>query len=193
MTRLLLIHAGPTPWDAENRVVGANSLPLTEDARIALAARVGTIAELVDAIYTCDANEACKEAAGMLEEKFGVRVRDKPELGEVRLGLWEGMTRDELEHRFETVFPMWNEQPLAVTPPDGESLPEAIDRMRPVVRKIVRRHRGGVVAIVLRPLAMQIVAGLLRGEDPPGIAAHLHGIEMMETMELSDEQVESII
>jgi probable phosphoglycerate mutase len=129
----------------------------------------------------------------MLGEKFDIRPKDKPELDEVRLGLWEGLTRDELEHRFETVFPLWLEQPLAVTPPDGESLPEAIQRIDPVVRKLLRRRRGAVMALVLRPLTLQIVAGLLRAEANEAIASHLHSVELMETIELTDEQVEKIV
>ena len=31
MTRIVFIEAGPTPWDAEDRIVGNQSLPNTKE------------------------------------------------------------------------------------------------------------------------------------------------------------------
>jgi broad specificity phosphatase PhoE len=188
MTRVLLIHAGPTPWDAENRVTGAQSLPLTPDA-------VASIAGLVDAlraapptaIYLHKANEACLQAGHLLATHFDLRLRDDADLGEMRLGLWEGLTRDELRRRFPTVLPQWQEDPLSVRPPEGESLGEAIDRVRPALDKILRRNREGIVCLVLRPLMMQIVHGLLHRESPQAIAGHLTSVDLMETIEVTGE------
>jgi broad specificity phosphatase PhoE len=183
MTRVLLIHAGPTPWDAENRLTGSHSLPLTEDGLSAVRALVDAIAGPVTGLYLCRDNEACEQAGRIVSEKFKLRLRDRPELQELRLGLWEGLTRDELHRRFSTVFTQWEEQPLTVHPPEGESVSEAVDRVRPVVRKILRRNADGVVAIVVRPYVMQIVRGLVLREPAAVIAAHLHNVDLMETIE----------
>jgi broad specificity phosphatase PhoE len=184
MTRLLLIHAGPTPWDAENRLTGSHSLPLTPDAQVAAQSLVDAIAVPPTGLYLCRADEACEQVGRMVGKRFGLRLRDRPEFAELKLGLWEGLEREELRRRFSTIFPQWEEQPLSVIPPEGESLQEAIDRVKPALQKILRRNRDGNVAIVLRPLAMQIVSGLLHDEDGAKIAAHLHNIDVMETIEL---------
>jgi broad specificity phosphatase PhoE len=186
MTRVFLIHAGPTPWDAENRLTGAHSLPLTSEAAAAIRTLVDAIADPVTAIYACRANEACLAVAKMLGEKFQLRPRDRPELDEVHLGLWEGLTRDEVEHRFPSVFAAWEEQPMSVVPPDGESLPQAAARIGPALQKLLKRNRAGTVALALRPLALQIVAGLLRAQAPETIAGHLHAATAMETINISD-------
>ena len=187
MTRVILIHAGPTPWDADNRVTGAHSLPLTTDG----VAAIKLLAESLDppptALYLDHQNEACLEAGNLLVEKFEIRLRDDERLGEFRLGLWEGLTREELRRRFPSVVPQWQENPLSVYPPEGESLGEAIERVRPALTKILQKQRGGVVCLVLRPLMLQIVAGLLRTESPEAIAHHLNNVDVMETMELNDE------
>jgi broad specificity phosphatase PhoE len=120
----------------------------------------------------------------MVGKRFGLRLRDRPELAELNMGLWEGLPRDELRRRFATVFPQWEEQPLSVTPPEGESLQETIERAKPALRKILRRNRDGTVAIVLRPFIMQIISGLLHDEEAAAIAGHLHNIDVMETIEL---------
>jgi broad specificity phosphatase PhoE len=185
MPRLLLIHAGPTPWDVENRVVGAHGLPLTSDAVAAAKSLVEALPDGVTAIYLSKANEACLQVGKMLAARFNLRLRDRPELAEMNLGLWQGLTRDELARRYPTVIPQWQEAPLTVRPPEGESLEDAVNRVRPGLDKILRRNRGGgTVVLVLRPLVMQIVHGLLRHEEPQVIAKHLQNVDVMETMEV---------
>src|SRR5258708_40323818 len=111
MTQVLLIHAGPTPWDVENRLTGAHSLPLTPDAAAAAQSLVDAIAAPVGVVCHSKANEACAQLANMLAIRFGLRLRDKPELNEIRLGLWEGLTRDELARPCPTVFARWEQSP----------------------------------------------------------------------------------
>ena len=183
MTRVLLIQAGPTPWDIDNRVTGAHSLPLTTDAVAAMRALAHSIAPAPERIYLHEANEACREAAGIFGEAFGVPSRDEDRIGEMRLGLWEGLTREELRRRFPTVLPQWQQDPLSVLPPEGESLGQAIDRVKPALAKVLKRHRGNSVCLVVRPLMMQIIHGLLRGESPEVIAGHLNNVDVMETID----------
>ena len=187
MTRVLLIHAGPTPWDDANRLTGAQSLPLTADAVAAIQSLVEAIATNPTVVYVHLANEACRQAGELVAARFDVRLKDAEALGEMRLGLWEGLTRDEVLRRFPTVIPQWQTDPLSVRPPEGESLGEAIDRVRPALEKILRKNRGGVVALILRPLMMQIIRGLLSGESPEVIAGHLNNVDVMETVEVAEE------
>ena len=183
MTKVFLVHAGPTPWDAENRLVGAHSLPLTPQAAGAVQQWIDGLSEKVTAVYACLANEACHVVARMIGKHFSLRPRSRPELEEVHLGLWRGLTREELEHRFGKVFALWMEQPLSVEPPEGESLVQAIERIGPALFKLLGRNDGGVVALPLRPLSLQIVAGLLRGENPEQIGNHLHWPPATETID----------
>jgi probable phosphoglycerate mutase len=187
MTRFLLILAGPTPWDADNRLTGQQSLPLTPDAVVTLKAIVASISPPPAMIYLHKANEACREAGALLATQFGCRIKDVAGLGEMKLGLWEGLTREEVRRRFPTVIPQWQQEPLSVLPPEGESLGTAIERVRPALDKILKRHRGGTVCLVLRPMMMQIVRGLLRNESPETIAGHLNNVDVMETIELEHD------
>jgi broad specificity phosphatase PhoE len=193
MTQVLLIHAGPTPWDEENRLVGSRSLPLTADAAAAVRSLVDNLSTTVTAICLDRNNEACEAVAGLLAEKFDVKPKDFAELAEWRLGLWEGLTREEVRRRFPTVIAEWVDRPQLIQPPGGEAFPEVIDRMTPALRKILKKRRGGVIALVLRPYAMQIARGLLQREPLEDIAKHLQNVDVMETIELSDEQVDALI
>ena len=193
MMLVTLIHAGPTPWDEEDRMAGGQTLPLAEDALGRITELAQSIALPVTALYYCESNEASQEVVRALAERFKVRPRDKDGLCGYRLGLWEGLTRSELRRRFPSVFPQWEENPLAVNPPEGETLPQVIARLREAVVKILKRHREGSIVLVLRPLALQIALGVLREESAEKIASHLQKGTAMETIELDDAAVERLL
>lgn len=188
MPHVLLINAGPTPWDAEGRLGGNHMLPLTTDGEIAITKMLQAQPEPVTAVHTCRKNEACDQAAKIVARQFALKIRDHDLLEPMALGLWQGLTRDELRFRFPTVFPEWEENALAVTPPGGESLASAFGRMKAAVRKILRRNSaaGDVIAITTRPLSLQILLGLLRGEDLPAVAGHLHEPSPVERIDVSE-------
>jgi len=60
-------------------------------------------------------------------------------------------------------------------------------RFRAGLERILRRHRGQAIALVLRPMAMQVCAGLLRGEDLQTIAGHLHERTPVESIDVPDD------
>jgi broad specificity phosphatase PhoE len=76
------------------------------------------------------------------------------------------------------------ENPLAVTPPDGEPLAGAIDRLAAALKRILKANRGRTVALPLRPMSLEIAAGLLQDQSPADIAAHLHQQQPMATIEV---------
>src|SRR4051812_11312320 len=130
MTRVLLIPAAPTPWDAEARLGGNAMLPLTTDGEIAIREALEALPFAVDAVYTFLKNQACEQAAKLVAQHFKLRIRNSDHLEPVSMGLWQGLTRDELRFRYPTVFPQWEENPLSVNPPEGESLEAADGRFR---------------------------------------------------------------
>lgn len=185
-TVVVMFQAGPTPWEKEGRLVGDSSLPLTAEAIDSIRRRVNEITLPIKTVYRPAANEACVQAAQIISQKFGVRARDNANLNEMRLGLWQGLLPDEVRQRFTTAYRKWEEEPLVVTPPEGESLDAAIDRIGAAAKNIARRNRGSCVALALRPLALRIAAGVLRGQVSGEIAAGLHSGQPVETIELPD-------
>jgi broad specificity phosphatase PhoE len=183
-TRVLLIEAGPTQWDAEGRITGSMSLPLTAEAIDSVTHLVDSLGENVGSVYRAGANEACVAAAKLIGKRFNLRPRDAADLEEVNMGLWEGLTREELKMRFPTVFPQWEANPLGVTPPDGEPVVEAIGRISGALSRIFKRNRGVTVALALRPMALQIVSGLVLGLPPEKIGGNLHQRQSLASMDV---------
>lgn len=192
MTRVLLIAAAPTPWDVEDRVVGNHSLPLTPEAHQAIAELIGELVPLISVIYCCQTNEACSEAADLIAKKFKLRPKHHEGLQEMNLGLWQGLRRQEIAFRFPSVVELWEKDPLAVEPPEGETIPAAVERIKDALRSILRKNRGMTVALVLRPVALQIVAGLLRRETLDQIVTHLQALTPVDTIEVSEDDIRSL-
>jgi broad specificity phosphatase PhoE len=190
MTRVVLIQAGPTPWDEEERLAGAHTLPLTDGALESIRALVERIDYPVHAVYRAARNEAADQAAKVVALKFHLRPRDAPELDEINLGLWQGLRGPEVKSRFPSAFARWQENALSVNPPEGEALSDAIGRLRGALGKVLRRNRGHAVALALRPMAMQIVAGIFRLQSPEQIGQHLHDRTPVETIDVADEDLQ---
>jgi broad specificity phosphatase PhoE len=185
--RLVLIEAGPTPWDLEERLVGNASLPLMAEAMDAIGHLLGTLSEPIEAVYRPAANEACRQAAQIIAKKYTLRPRDNPDLQPVGLGLWQGLLPRDVRQRFPTIYPKWEQQPLLVTPPDGEPLEAAIRRVGDAVNRILRRSSNHCIALVLRPMAFQIASGVLRREPAAKIAQRLRHRQPMETIDVNSD------
>lgn len=183
-TRAVLIAAGPTPWDVEGRIVGNSSLPLTAEAMDAIRHLLDDVPSAIDGVYRAAANQACDQVAQIIAKKHGLRPRDNRDLDEVRMGLWQGLLPEDIRARFPTVFRQWEEQPLAVTPPDGEPLEAAIQRIRAALNRIIRRSKGLTVALALRPMAFQITRGILHAQSSVQIAGRLRERLALETIEI---------
>jgi phosphoserine phosphatase len=192
-TRAVLIEAGPTPWDVEGRMVGNSSLPLTAEATDSIRHLLDGVAGPIDSIYHVAANEACHQVAQLISKKFGIRARDIRDLDEVRLGLWQGLLPEDIRARFPTVYPQWEAQPLLVTPPDGEPLEEAIQRMRAPINRILRRNKDQTIILPLRPMAFQIVRGIMQKQSSVQIAQRLRERQAIATIEIDPAAMKALL
>jgi broad specificity phosphatase PhoE len=192
MTRVLLIQAGPTPWDIEGRLGGRHSLPLQPDARVWILQTIDQIATPPAAVYCAKRNEACDETAKLVAAKFNLRPRDNADLDELDVGLWQGLTRNELRQRFRTAFGQWEKHADAITPTDGEPFADATERLTTALRSILSRNRDATIALAMRPMSMRLAMGVLGGEPLDHIAAHLHQAPALETIDLDADALKRI-
>ena len=59
------------------------------------------------------------------------------------------MLVEDVRHKQPKVYRQWQEQPENVCPPEGEMLSEADERVRTAVVKLFKRHKEGVIGLVL--------------------------------------------
>jgi phosphoserine phosphatase len=142
---LLLARHGETDWNRDHRWQGFTGPPLNETGRRQareLAARLDD----VDAIYSSD-TERARETAEIVAAQLGVSVTQDPRLREVNFGEWEGLTRQEINERYEDAFTRWDACELP-QPTGGESDAAMAARVLEALAEIAGRHGDGRVLVV---------------------------------------------
>lgn len=189
---ITLLRAGETSWDQEHRLVGATDLPMTElgTDSVAKAVHEGTFEHPFALILVSD-EEAANAAAKMLPRGAETKVKALAELGNVGLGLWEGVLESDLHDRNPSSFNQWRDHPERITPPEGESLFDAQTRLIEAVRKSILKTKGTRpnIAIVLRPMAWALVRCWLRGDSVSSFWEQLGTEVTLEHYELPKSQL----
>ena len=162
---LIVIRAGATDYDLQERIRGTLDMPLSMEG-VAAATRAGErlAADPPTAIYA-SADEAAEETAWIIGSACGMKPKHLPNLGNVDMGLWQGRLVEEIRDTQPRLHRQWQDNPWSVAPPEGELLEEACERVEAAIEKIFKRHPGGTVAVVVpRPLDA-IVTWLVSGRS----------------------------
>ncbi len=75
------------------------------------------------------------------------------------------MLSADIERQYPDEFAAWHRSPLAVRPPDGESLVTLAARVLEAVAEIAQRHPGRGVGIVAHELPVAVVLTHVRNLD----------------------------
>lgn len=146
MTTILIARHGQSDWNQEKRWQGHADRPLTErgcEQAQALADRLAHIE--LDAVYSSDLQRA-RDTAAVVAESQGLDLQQLPELREVDVGTWSGLTRAEAEERFPEGFARWRDGYPGWK--DGETYEAMTDRVLRAVDEIAAEHEGGRVLVV---------------------------------------------
>jgi broad specificity phosphatase PhoE len=161
--QVILVRPGSTLYDEELRVQGILDLPLCERGieEASLMARE-LISLGLSAIYSGPSQNAT-QTANLIAESSGLKPRMLEELRNLNQGLWQALQFEEIRRRNSKVFRQWLEDPRTVCPPQGETIEEAIERIRPVFRSLLKRHKAQVIALVVAEPMAKVMAAYLQG------------------------------
>ncbi len=140
--RLLLIRHGETDWNATLRYQGQGGVPLNAQGR-AQARRVGErLARYgATALYTSDIARA-SETAAIVGELTGLASEPMPDLREIDVGQWEGLTPEELYRRFPDHMREYERDPARTVRLGGESYAQLQVRALRALTGIHAAHPG---------------------------------------------------
>jgi probable phosphoglycerate mutase len=158
VTTLLLARHGETEWNLDGRWQGWADPPLNETGRAqarALAEQLRTTP--FDAVYSSDLLRA-HETAEIVAAPHGVPVLADPELREIDVGSWSGLTKAEIDERF------------GGERADGETREQHQARVLHAVEQIARRHTGERVLIVTHGGTMRAIRSHVSDEPHHPIA-----------------------
>lgn len=126
--RIVLWRHGRTEWNAEQRFQGQSDVPLDDVGRRQAAQAARVLADLPpDRIISSDLSRA-RETAATLSAITGLPVADDERLRETFAGIWQGLTRQELEEGHGEELASWSAG-SNVRPGGGETRLEVAERM----------------------------------------------------------------
>lgn len=148
--RLYLIRHGQTPWNRDNRIQGQSDLPLSPLGE-QQAQRVGEwfATRHLNGIVTSALQRSRQTATAIANGNgHGVAPVVVPELGEMHLGDWEGLTPQEVDQRFANAYQQWRTKPSSVVIPGAEPVDAFRGRVRTALDQLVAGCRDGEYAVV---------------------------------------------
>ncbi len=165
MVHIVLIRPGSTEFDVQGRIQGNLDIPLCDAGMQEVEAAIENLRNRsLGAIYCCP-SEASVATAKALAAGLGIKFKPVENLRNVDQGLWQGMLIDEVKHKQPKVYRQWQEHPECVCPPDGEMLSDAAERVQDALEKVIKKHRGGAVGLVVPEPLASVVANLLKGGE----------------------------
>lgn len=162
--RLCLVRHGETDWNRDGRLQGLTDAALNERGRCqarALADRLRGAS--ADGLYASPLSRAA-ETAAILGEAFGRTPVPLDGLRERDVGVWGGLTYDEVKVRFPGE---WERVAAGEDLPvgGGETKSEVTARMVATIDGIAALHPGGTVYVVGHGLALKMFVCHVLGID----------------------------
>lgn len=164
MVRVVLVRPGTTDFDEQRRITGTLDIPLNQFGvdQIARASNE-LLNEGIEVVYAGPCR-AAEESARLLAQTLRVKAKSIASLKNLDHGLWQGKLIDEVKMTQRKVYRQWQEQPETVCPPGGEMLEDARQRVQQGLEKLLKKHKKGVVALVVpEPLASLVCCYLGHG------------------------------
>jgi probable phosphoglycerate mutase len=165
MLRIILVRPGATDYDQQERIQGALEVPLNAEGAAEVAAVLEQLKDKgVKAIYASP-GPAAQQTGETLAEGLHLKLRKLDRMQNLDLGLWQGLQVGEVRYKQPKVYRQWQEQPENVCPPEGEMLSDASGRVEAAMTKLLRRHKEGVIALVVPEPLASLVRRFVKHED----------------------------
>jgi len=142
MSTLYLVRHGITQANKENRFAGRSDEELHHEGREQIR-RVGEVlqAKNIAAIY-CGPAKRTVQSAEILGSILDVPSGPIPELDEIDVSHWDGLTKDEIRQRYGDEYPTWLSAPQTFSLPGCETLEQVQERAVRGVSRILGSHHN---------------------------------------------------
>lgn len=147
-TTFYLVRHGQSIGNLENRTLGHTDLDLSELGYLQAAATFEYMKDLhIDAVYSSPLLRAKNTVIPHALHR-GLTVHCLDDLKEIYLGVWEGMFIKDIVHRWPyTFWELWRANFALSTPPKGEYVQDAADRVINVLLALGEKHLGETLLI----------------------------------------------
>ena len=147
-TRLYLVRHGELVTSKEWRYVGQLDVELNETGKKQVKKLSNRLSsEKIDKIFSSDLNRTI-ESANIIGKKLLIVNEPISEFREINLGVWEGLTLDEIDLRFPGDLLKRSEDVKGFRVIDGESFSDVNKRVMPKLMEIIKDNSGKRILVV---------------------------------------------
>lgn len=173
VTRVILVRHGQTIWNDGARFQGHMDSPLTEEGVRQVEALGKRLApENVSAVYSSDLGRAM-QTAEIIAGRTKHRVISDTRLREQCLGIFEGLSKDEIPKRYPEEWKRYHSRDPEYVVPGGESPRGRFELGLACLSELALRHRGENIVVVTH-------GGLVQG-----MFRHVVGVPFREARRFS--------
>jgi len=173
---LYLMCHGDSRQDDVKRYIGQTHLPLNEKGIEQAKYWQQKLSSICFCRIYCSDLVRSLETARIVAQNRRISIRTLPELREIHLGAWEGLSVAEVHQRFPGEYERRGEDFSDYRPPSGESFSDLGRRVLPVFERIVSDTQGNVLIVghagVNRTILCHVLGmpldNLFRLEQQPG-------------------------
>lgn len=137
MALVYLVRHGETEWNRDGRFQGQADAPLGERGREQAAQVAGRLEKAAAELIVSSDLSRARDTARAIEAATGTACIEEPAFRELSFGLWQGLTRREIEARFGDSFPRYLADPVDGRPEGGESFAEGVVRVRAAADRLL--------------------------------------------------------
>jgi len=159
-TSFLLIRHAQSQLNAEGRWQGWTDAPLSAEGRCQARALAEALAREPLAAVVASPLARALETARLLAAPHGLTPELEPDLRELDLGAWGGLTRSEIAGRWPEALARFDSGDPDARPEGGETRRELGWRVGRAAAGLARRCAGGRIAVVTH---LGVIAALLPG------------------------------
>ncbi len=141
--KIYLLRHGETPANAAGRFASANGELLTELGHQQMATVAARLAGAGITRAWCSPSPRAEESATLALPSVPARPDDR--LRERELGLFEGMTWEEITHRYPVECDAWQADWMGYAIPGGESYLQFYERVAGFWRELLTQESGDVL------------------------------------------------
>lgn len=161
LQHLILMRHGETDWNAQARLQGHRDVPLNAVGAAQAAAAAPSVAALSPQVIISSDLSRARSTAAQVAALTGLDVAVDIRLRETSMGLWEGLTRDDVMAGWPGEWEKWRATSAHNSPPEGESRSQVAERANQVVeeleatdhqRALLVAHGGLIVGLTGRLL-----------------------------------------
>ncbi|NQU25831.1 MAG: histidine phosphatase family protein [Candidatus Nealsonbacteria bacterium] len=189
MLQIVLIRPGSTDYDQQERIQGTLDVPLNEHGRREVAQLIEQLGgNGIESIHA-PVHQPAQETGRAIAKALGIKFKKLDKMQNLNLGLWQGMLVKDVRTKQPKVYRQWQENPESVCPPEGEMLAEARRRARLGISKLLKRHKGGTIGLVLPEPLASIVRHLIQQDELGDLWKKTNGQARWEILEVNTPEV----